>query len=132
MKKTEKLTTLKARLWRLVSLYVRKKNMDSSGYVKCVTCGQLKPFTEIHAGHFLPKKKGSAVYFELKNIHPQCASCNVWKRGNLHAYYDFMLETYGQETIDHLKSLARLPLKITGAEYQEMIEDFKQKLSQLE
>lgn len=130
-KKAEKLSTLKARLWRLVSEYVRSKNKDRAGYVKCVTCGQSKPYSEIHAGHFLPKKKGSAVYFDLRNIHPQCAGCNVWKRGAIHEYYDFMLETYGVEVIDELKQLGRQSLKISRLEYAERIEEMKQKIATL-
>ena len=131
MKKSEKLSTLKTRLWRLTSEYVRSKYKDSAGYVRCVTCGQSKPYTEIHAGHFLPKKKGSAVYFDLRNIHPQCAGCNVWKRGAIHEYYDFMLTTYGMDVINELKQLGRQALKISRPEYEEMITDMKQKIASL-
>ena len=132
MKKTEKLTTLKARLWRLVSEYVRKSACNHEGYIRCVTCKKMKEYSQIDAGHFLPKKKGSAVYFDLRNIHAQCTSCNRFQHGNIHAYYDFMLEKYGLEVIEELKEIAAKPLKLTRSDYYEMIEDFKQKLSQLE
>jgi hypothetical protein len=131
MKRPEKLSTLKARLWRLTSEFVRKSRMDSAGHVQCVTCPQSKPYREIHAGHFLPKKKGSAVYFDLRNIHPQCVSCNVWQRGNIHAYYDYMLMRYGEEVIADLKYLARQPLKLTRVDYAEKISEMITKINNL-
>ena len=129
--KQVKLSTLKVRLWRLVSEYVRRKDANSDGLVECVTCGKWSHWKDTHAGHFLPKKKGSAVYFDLRNIHPQCPHCNVWQHGNIHAYYDYMMEWYGQEIIDELKQLARKPLKITRVQYDDMIEVMKVKLENM-
>ena len=131
MAKQVKLSTLKAKLWRLVSEYVRRKDANSDGLVECVTCGKWSHWKDVHAGHFLPKKKGSAVYFNMENIHPQCPYCNVWQRGNLHAYYDYMLREYGQHKIDWLKQISRHPLKITRVEYEKMISDMKERLAGL-
>ena len=79
----------------------------------------------------MPKKKGSAVYFDLRDIHPQCANCNVWQRGNLHAYYDYMLDTYGQDVIDELKQLGRTSLKITRDEYADRIKAMRELIQAL-
>ena len=129
--KQVKLSTLKARLWRLVSEYVRRKDANRDGLVECVTCGKWYHWRSAHAGHFVPKKKGSAVYFDLRDIHPQCANCNVWQRGNLHAYYDYMLDTYGQDVIDELKQLGRTSLKITRDEYADRIKAMRELIQAL-
>ena len=70
--KKKKLSTVKKRVWTLISRYIRLKNADHNGYVSCVTCGSTKHYKELQAGHFIPQAQGNAVKFDLRNIAPQC------------------------------------------------------------
>ena len=128
----QKLSTVKKRLWTLVSKYIRLKYSDYAGYCSCVTCGATKPYKEMQAGHFIPKKKGNAVYFVEENIHPQCYQCNINLGGYGAMYNRFMLETYGQEKIDELLALAQTKLKFTVNDLLDMEKEYKQRLKEFE
>jgi len=99
---------------------------------ECVTCGLVRPWRELQAGHFIPRAQGLATYFDLRNIHTQCYRCNINLGGNGAEYYPYMLKKYGQETVDELRRLSRTVKKISKAEYLEMIEDLEQKLRALD
>jgi len=133
MSKKKTIGQLKKDRWKLMSEYIRLKYSDDNGYVSCVTCGTTKHYKDgIHAGHFEPKAKGNAVYFVEENIHPQCYRCNMNLEGNRTQYYPFMLDMYGQETIDWLAELAKSELKFTRSDHEEAIKDLKQKIKDLE
>ncbi|MEE9118755.1 MAG: recombination protein NinG, partial [Calditrichia bacterium] len=93
VKKTKTLGRLKKDLWKLFSLYIRKKYADDNGYVSCVTCGLTKHYTQMQAGHFIPRAQGNATYFEETNVHPQDYRCNINLGGNGPEYYAFMERT---------------------------------------
>jgi hypothetical protein len=67
-----------------LSLWIRK-SYDIGGYVKCYTCGSVKPckggIHGIHAGHYVSRKSWKTM-FHLDNIRPQCYDCNVHLGGN--------------------------------------------------
>ncbi len=127
----QKHSTVKKRLWALVSLYIRRKYSDDNGYCSCVTCGATKPYKQMQAGHFVPKKKGNAVYFVEENIHPQCYQCNINLGGYGAMYNKFMLDTYGQEKIDELLDLAQTTVKFTVNDLLDMEDYFKERLKEL-
>lgn len=126
------ISKLKKDLWKLTSQYVRLSHSDSNGYVKCVTCGIIKHYKEMQAGHFIPQAQGNAVKFDLRNIHPQCYRCNINLGGNGPEYYPFMLNTYGQEVVDELRFKSNTTVKFTKNDLNVMIEDMKTKLNELQ
>lgn len=87
------------------SRYIRLRNARADGTVECVTCGSLWPVAKIQAGHFIGRGMGgsSGVYFDARNIHPQCVPCNGFKGGAPKEYEQFMQDTYGQGVIDELR-----------------------------
>jgi len=123
---------LKKELWRLTSAYVRRSASDHEGYCSCVTCGIRKHYKQLQAGHFIPKALGTAIYFDLRNIHPQCYRCNINLGSNGPEYFRYMQERYGDETIDELRTLSRTMLKLYTADYEEMIEEMKIKIKKLD
>jgi len=131
--KTKKpsISTLKKKLWKLTSEYVRRSASDSNGIAECVTCGARKDWRELQAGHFIPKALGTAIYFDLRNIHTQCYRCNINLGSNGPEYFRFMQERYGDEVIEDLRALSRTTLKLYASDYEEMIEGMKLKLEEL-
>lgn len=128
-----KISTVKRRLWTLVSRYIRQKYADPhTGMCSCVTCGVTKHWKEMQAGHFIPKKKGNSIYFVEENIHPQCYQCNINLGGYGAMYNKFMLETYGQEKIDELLELAQTTVKFSVHDLLEMERDYMELLDNLE
>lgn len=130
--KTKTAAQLRKQLWGLVSRYVRLSAAGFSGYACCVTCGAQKPWTELHAGHFVPQGRGNVVRYDLRNIHPQCYRCNISLGGNPSAYAVYMLDNYGERVIRDLESRAHGVVKFSLSDYRDMISDFTDKLERLE
>ena len=126
------ISKLKAKLWPLVSLYVRRSAAGSNGYVACVTCGGVYLVAQIHAGHFVPQARGNSVKYDLRNIHPQCFRCNINLGGNPSAYAVYMLDRYGEQVIRELERRAHDTVKYSRGDYEAMIEDFSGKLANLD
>ena len=127
----KKLSTLKAKRWKLTSEYIRRKNSDDNGITKCVTCGIAKHWKEMDCGHFVPKNKGNAVYFVEENLGCQCTYCNRFLHGNLIEYTRYIIDMYGIEKVDELRALANTTLKFTALDHEEAIEELKKKLEEL-
>ena len=122
-KKRVSLPRLKQKAWDLLSLIKRQLYADHRGVVACVTCGREHHWKEMDAGHYTPKSRGAAAYFDWHNIHPQCTHCNRFLHGNLGNYAIWLCDTYGREEVDRLSALGTM--KINRAQYEEMIEFFK-------
>lgn len=131
-KAKRKKSTAKAAAWGWLSKYVRKKASDSHGLAECVTCGVVKPWQELHAGHFVPKKRGLAVYFVEENVHPQCAQCNTFNGGMLIEYTRYIEAQYGPEMIDELLELSRSIKPMRLADYEALEYEYRAKFNQLE
>jgi len=136
------LSYYKKKLWRLTSEYVRKRDCAEfqagegkgmgSEVSKCCTCGRIDSWKSLQAGHFIPRAQGNATYFDLRNIHSQCYRCNINLGGNGAEYYPYMAGRYGEKVVDELRQLSRTTVKFTIADYQEMIEDMKSKIKDLD
>ena len=89
--------------WRAFSLYIRTRDcLESTGdalHGKCCTCGKIYPIGKLQAGHFMPGRI-DALLFDEDQVHAQCYRCNVLLSGVWPAYYRFIEERYGRETID--------------------------------
>ena len=104
-------------------------------WVRCRTCGKVLQRLESgsHAGHFITKGQGgsSGVYYDERNVHAQCHSCNVWEEGNTVEYYKFMEEEYGIKIIEELRMKHRLPrlhsIDEYGIMYRELYKELKKK-----
>lgn len=125
------LSRAKKRAWTAMSLYIRLKYADHNGMVKCVTCPAVKHYKDMHAGHFIPKKRGNAIYLLEENVHPQCPQCNTFNGGMLIEYTKFIQDTYGPEKVDELLQESRKTVKYTVDDYLEIEKDFKERLNEL-
>lgn len=123
---------LKNELWTLFSLHTRRRNADENGMVACVSCPAIKHWTQMQAGHYLPKSLGIAIYFEERNVHPQCSTCNLTLQGNQYPYALFLQNKYGVGILDELTALRHTKRQIKRPEYLELIEVYKRKLELLD
>lgn len=123
---------LKKRLWKYFSEFIRRLNADEDGNVECVTCGAIRHWKAMHAGHYIAKSMGTAIYFDERNVHPQCPGCNLYKRGNLARYAIFLESKYGKGILQDLDNTQRAGLKMSTADYEEKIHEYKEKLRNLD
>ena len=106
------------------SKYIRISSADKSGYCTCVTCGVVKHWKEIQAGHFMSRKHYSTRWDE-RNVASQCVSCNMFKQGEQYKYSLFLGKD--QAKVLYLKS--KETVKFTNYELEEMIKDYEAKLN---
>lgn len=102
-----------------------------TGIGECCTCGRIVNWKyKADAGHFIGKGMGggSGVYFDERNVHLQCKSCNAFRQGHPLVYYDFMLKKYGQAVIDELRIKDKIPQKHN---YRALAEFYKQRFNEL-
>ena len=74
------------------------------------------------------KSAGLAVYFEPKNVFPQCFACNIWRDGNTDEYALFLIRKFGPTILEELNALKS---KIVKLDYPLLIEEWTRKLNKL-
>lgn len=131
VKKKPTLKSLKNKCWALFSEYVRRKNADINGTERCYTCGALAHWKELQAGHAIGGRH-NAVLLDESICRPQCQRCNIFLRGNYPIFTSKLIRENGLEWFESKLINARAVVKISRADYQERIEELKQKLAQLD
>lgn len=107
-------------------MFIRRREMDDNGYVKCFTCGSRHHWKSVDAGHYIPKSVGGAnLYFEEKNVHVQCTACNRFRHGNLHQYALRLQEKYGQQILVWLEAYRKDSRQYNPAELTLLINHYK-------
>lgn len=93
----------KSGTWKICSEFNRRKDADSDGITKCCSCGKEAHWRTFDCGHFIPRSRGKAVFWEPENLHAQCQGCNCFdkERGKI-GYTLYMEDRYGRETVDEL------------------------------
>lgn len=99
--------TYKHTVWGACSKYIKMRDADNKGYVKCCTCPKVLYWNseDLNAGHFIPGHNNS-TYFNEKIIHGQCVWCNFGGGGMQYEYGKFMKRTYGYDeaTLDEMQT----------------------------
>ena len=88
----ESMKYLRDKAWVLFSKVVR----EEEHYI-CFTCGKsmLDDKAHCHAGHYVPRGKVSSLRYDRRNVHAQCAPCNLYMSGNLSVYAVELEAKYG-------------------------------------
>lgn len=131
LRKTAKTHTLgwwKKKFWTTFSLYIRTRDK-----FRCFTCDKKGDGKGLHAGHMIPRASGGlSLYFHEKNVHAQCYHCNINLGGNGAVYASRFIKKYGQEAFDEIMRLKNQGYrKISILEYQNLIEEYKQKIDEI-
>lgn len=83
------------------SQFIRLRDANKDGIVKCCTCGKFLSWREAHAGHYIVRQFRNTRY-EEHNVHAQCCYCNTYLDGNCGEYTKFLEDTYGEGVISGL------------------------------
>lgn len=127
MKKRKKLPSLprlKRKLWKLFSEYVRKRDANEEGIVKCFTCPKTGHWKEMQAGHYIPQSLSLVLVFDERNVHAQCGGCNLFKRGNMSVYAVELRKRYGENILEELQSLRKEGFRYTRSDYEDLIDKY--------
>lgn len=133
MKKKKKLSlsSLERKLDTIFSEYVRRKDADAGGTVRCVTCPRLLFWREAHAGHFI-KRQHRSTRWDERNVAPQCPSDNVFKGGCQDEFAAHIIEQHGHEVFTELMAKKHQVKKYTRSDLEALITEYKTKLKELE
>lgn len=99
MKKKLKKSTvsqLKKKLDKVFSIWIRKRDRGV-----CFTCGIQRPVKQMQAGHYISRSHNS-TRFDPKNVHCQCVSCNIFRRGAMDSYALALQRKYGLAILQEL------------------------------
>jgi len=119
-----------SKLDKVFSEWMRRKDADENGMVKCVTCDAWEHWKDMDAGHFIPRGHLMTRWYDF-NVYPQCIYCNRILDGNLEAYEEFLAEKYGPDILDELWMLSRTEAHFTQAEIDELVIYYKDKIKNI-
>jgi len=124
MKKGKK-TKLKEKADYYFGLFI--KNRDNWA---CITCGKRSEPGDPHMnqGHFWSRTHMN-THFDERNVNAQCFGCNVVKKGCGAMYAYKMKQKYGENVIEELYRASQIIRPFKEADYQEIIDIYKAKLS---
>jgi len=94
----------------IFSEYVRLRDADDNGWVRCITCGTAYPWKgtgNLHNGHFINRDERAVRYSEI-NCNSQCKSCNSFRSGRVHIYRQRLAEKHGEDEIKELERVASM------------------------
>lgn len=108
------------KLDRIFSEYIRKRDANKKGLVKCISCQKEYHFTEVDAGHFISRKEMS-IRYHPKNVHAQCRFCNRFRYG-MQYVYSLELEKKEEGLPKHLYNLSKKTTKYTMSDLQDLVD----------
>lgn len=126
----DSISELKIDLDRVVSRYIRLRDMEADGKITCYCCSKRVPWQKAHCMHFIDRGHMATRYL-LANLRSGCYTCNVEKDGNLEVYAA-KLEKEQHGIVEWLKEQSRTVTSVTQSELKELLHDFHQKLKIVE
>jgi len=90
----------------LFSKFVRLRDADSDGLVRCCTCGKVDHWKKRQCGHFMSRRH-LATRWEEKNTGSQCVSCNIFKQGEQVEFAKYLDKRYGEGTAEAMRIKSR-------------------------
>ena len=127
--KTKKKPDLKAKLDKVFSEYIRKRD-TRNGVFKCISCGRIIPYEQADCGHYI-NRKHMATRFDEMNCNAQCRSCNRFDEGNMQGYRRGLVAEYGEQKVLILESKKNTTRKYSDFEYEVLIKHYKEEIKKL-
>ena len=101
-----------------------------NGYGKCISCGRVKPFEELDAGHYFSRTH-MATRFDEDNVHAECRFCNRMSSDHLVDYRENLIQKIGRSRYDRLYLLAHSSKFWMDFELEAMIKHYKEEVKRL-
>ena len=127
--KTKKKPDLKAKLDKVFSEYIRKRD-TRNGVFKCISCGRILPYEQADCGHYINRKHMTTRFDEM-NCNAQCRSCNRFDEGNIQGYRRGLVAIYGEQQITLLEDKKHNFRKYSDFEYEVLIKHYKEEIKKL-
>ena len=109
------------------STYIRLRDADKHGIVKCPLCWAKIHRKKAQNMHFISRACWLYRYDE-DNCHAGCMRCNVILSWNYIAYTRYMQNNYWIESVDHMIAESKNLHKLSTAEIQAIIDTYTNKI----
>jgi len=86
---------------RVFQYYIRLRDVMPGGYGRCISCGKIRPFNHLQAGHFYSRRHMSTRWNE-DNVHAECEGCNCFDGDHLLSYQQNLAKKIGMERMQYL------------------------------
>ena len=127
---TKRKPNLVKKLDKVFSLYIRLRDAMPSGYVRCISCGRIKPFEEVDCGHFHGRMHMATRYDE-DNCHAECRYCNRMSADHIIKYERNLVRKIGQQRVDWLMVKANSTKHYLDSELEAMIKHYTAEVKKL-
>ena len=122
--KTRSLSYQKSQTWKAFSVFIRLRDADGKGIVKCCTCPRIvfwKDGSRINAGHAV-SGRGNAVLFDETLVAGQCTVCNHQGAGEQYKFFENLKNKYGWDdgVIQEKLNMRHQTKKYTVSELREL------------
>ena len=128
---TVSLSTVKDKLDKVFSQFIRLRDSDENGFGECCTCSKRIHWKEAHCGHFISRRHLGTRWSE-RNTALQCAYCNLFCQGQQYFFSVSIDKRYGKGTVEQLIKASKETIKFTQGEFEELIDLYKKKVKELE
>ena len=116
-RKLASLKSLRNKLDKVFSLYIRNRDADEEGIGNCATC---EIADKLQCGHFI-KRQHQAVRWDERNAAGQCLRCNHFLGGAQDEFSDYIINRWGYPVFNELMELKHTTVKYTRSDLEEMI-----------
>ena len=127
---TTKKTDLVKKLDKVFSLYIRIRDTMPNGFCRCISCGQIKPFKSIDAGHYYSRSH-MATRFHPDNVHGECTYCNRYRSDHLIQYRKNLIIKIGAGRVDRLEALSSSTKHWLDCELEQVIAFYKEETKKM-
>jgi len=108
-----------------MSVYIRLKDANNEGMVKCFCCPTVLHWKDAHNSHYI-RRGHMGLRFEVNNCRVSCPSCNNKHNDNVEPYRT-LLEADKPGIIEYLEEQQRLVHKYSMDELKGLLIDFREK-----
>ena len=115
----------------VIRRYVRIRDADENGLVKCYCCTTKKHFTLMQCAHYISRKHIGLRFDHKRNLRTCCKHCNEDLDGNLEVY-KLELNKEQKGLPEELEEQSRLVEKPTNDELKSLLIEMRAKLKIVE
>ena len=117
---------------KVFSEFVRARDSQPYGgeYFRCISCGQMKPYEDGDAGHFIPRTN-MATRFDETNVWTECRMCNRMSSMHMVGYRKNLEKKIGEEGVEELLRKKHTIRKWSASELEDMIKYYRDKIKEI-
>lgn len=130
-KKTKpSVTALTRKLDKVFSEFIRLRDSKPYGhkFFRCISCGQIKAYEQMDAGHFVSRIH-KATRWDEENVNGECRACNRMSADHIIWYQRNLEQKIGRDRVDMLIARGRQTKKWSAWELEMLIEYYKKEVA---